>query len=76
MIYIYIYIYIYDIYILYIYIYSIYIYDSQIEHHNPCFSLLILHNSSDNSFYNQRSEINKNNNIFLRYIRSKNRENF
>ena len=32
-------------------------YDSQIVHHNPCFNLFLLHN---NSFDNQRSEIDKN----------------
>ena len=35
----------------------IYIYDSQKVHHNPCFTLFILHNKS---FDNQGSEINKN----------------
>ena len=39
------------------------IYDSQIVQHNPRFNLFILHN---NSFYNQASEINKND-IFLRF---------
>ena len=40
----------------------LYIYDSQIVHHNPCFNLFILHN---NSFDNQRREINKNNISFM-----------
>ena len=40
-----------------------YIYDSQIVHHNPCFSLFILHNIP---FDNQGSKINKND-IFLRF---------
>ena len=39
---------------IYVYVY-IHLYDSQIEHHNPCFNLFILHN---NSFDNQGSEIN------------------
>ena len=33
-------------------------------HHNPCFNLFILHS---NPFDNQGREINKNNNIFLRF---------
>ena len=37
-------------------------YDSQIVHDNPSFNLFLLYN---NSFDNQRSEINKND-IFLR----------
>ena len=40
----------------------LYIYDSQTVHHNSCFNLFILHN---NSFDNQRSEINKNNISFM-----------
>ena len=44
-----------------IYHICIYIYDSQIVHHSPCFNLLILHN---NSFDNQRSEINESD-VFL-----------
>ena len=44
---------------IYIYVY-IYIYDSEILHHNPCFNLLMLQNSS---FDNQGSEINKNDNF-------------
>ena len=47
----------------YIYIYIYYIYESQIVRHNPCFNLFILRN---NSFDNQKSEINKNDN-FLRF---------
>ena len=43
-------------------LFIIYIYDSQIVHHNPCFNLFILHN---NSFDNQRREINKNNISFM-----------
>ena len=48
---------------LHIYIYIYYIYESQIVRHNPCFNLFILRN---NSFDNQKSEINKNDN-FLRF---------
>ena len=57
--YVYIYIYIY----IHIYIYILYTYESQIVRHNPCFNLFILRN---NSFDNQKSEINKNDN-FLRF---------
>ena len=52
-----------QMYMWHIYIYISYIYDSQIEHHNSCFNLFMLHS---NPFDNQGSEINKND-IFLRF---------